>query len=296
VQKYDKPISLLHQVFRPLAPNLIHLHYANLNGKITEAENAMVSANNRAFRYGYGLFETMLVMDGKIALRQYHWERLIAGLKALRLDLPKLLTTTVLEEEVLKTVRKNKLEQLCRVRLQVYADSGGLFDGHSNHPQYIIECFPLEEHTTQLNETGLVMGIAKGLMKANDSIANHKTTNALVYALAAQQVKENKWNDALILNNTGNIIETTIANIFWIKDNIIYTPPLSEGCISGVMRRYIIEHASIIEQPLTHEDLKHADGVFISNAIRRIKWVAAIGDNIYSKNAVVAFLKSMKWQ
>jgi len=290
------PISLLQQVFRPLADNLKHLRYTNLNGKITEAATAMVSADNRAFRYGYGLFETMLVRDGKIALASYHWERLTAGLKAVHLELPKLLTIVALEEEVLKTVRKNKLEQLCRVRMQLYADDGGLFDGKSQKLQYVIECYPLEEHIYQLNEAGLIMGIAEGLAKANDSIANHKTTNALVYALAAQQAKENKWNDALILNNTGNIIETTIANIFWIKDNIIYTPPLSEGCISGAMRRYIMEHASIIEQPLTHKDLGYADGVFISNAIRRIKWVAAIGEHTYGKNAVVAFVNSITWQ
>lgn len=296
MQKYDKPISLLHQVFRPLVHNIRQLRYTNLNGKIIAAENTLVSVDNRAFRYGYGLFETMLIKDGKIALAQYHWVRLQAGLKALHLELPKLLTIAVLEEEVLKTVRKNKLEQLCRVRLQLYADDGGLFDGKSQKPQYIIECYPLEEHMYQLNEAGLVMGIAEGLVKANDSIANHKTTNALVYALAAQQAKENKWNDGLILNSAGNIIETTIANIFWIKDNLIYTPPLSEGCISGVMRRYIMEHTEVVEQLLTPDVLKHADGVFISNAIRRIKWVAAIGDNTYSKNAVVTFANRMKWQ
>lgn len=296
MQKYDKPILLLQQVFRPLAPNLIRLRYTNLNGKIIEAENATVSADNRAFRYGYGLFETMLIKDGKIALAQYHWERLQAGLKALRLELPKLLTIAILEEEVLKTVRKNKMEQLCRVRLQLYTDDGGLFDGKTQKPQYIVECYPLEEHISQLNETGLVMGIAEGLTKANDSIANYKTTNALVYALAAQQAKENKWNDALILNSAGNIIETTIANIFWIKDGKVYTPPLSEGCISGVMRRYISEHAAVQEQPLTPDVLIHADGVFLSNTIRRIKWVAAIEDHTYSKNAVVAFANSMKWQ
>ena len=296
MQKYDKPILLLQQVFRPLAPNIRQLRYTNLNGKIIAAENTLVSVDNRAFRYGYGLFETMLIKDGKIALAQYHWERLQAGVKALHFELPKLLTIAVLEEEVLKTVRKNKLEQLCRVRLQLYADDGGLFDGKTQKPQYIVECYPLEEHIYQLNEAGLVLGIAQGLVKANDSIANYKNTNALVYALAAQQAKENKWNDAVVLNAEGNIIETTIANLFWIKDGKLYTPPLSEGCISGVMRRYILEHAEVIEQPLTFEILKHADGVFISNAIRRIKWVATIEDYTYSKNAVVAFANSMKWQ
>lgn len=198
-----------------------------------------------------------------------------------------------LEEEVLKTVYKNNLEQLCRVRLQLYADEGGLFDGKTQKPQYIVECYALEEHIYQLNETGLVLGIAEGIEKANDSIANYKTTNALLYVLGAQYAKQQKWNDALLCNTAGNIIESTIANIFWIKDDIIHTPPLSEGCIAGVMRRYITTIVDVTEMPLTKEILANADSVFLTNVIRKIKWVASIGDNTYSKNAVIALVNKL---
>jgi branched-chain amino acid aminotransferase len=91
----------------------------NLNGKILNNEDAALPIDNGAFRYGYGLFETMLVADGVIRLKEYHWERLFAGLKQLHFDIPVLMTPHHLEEEVMCTVKKNKLEKLCRVRLQL---------------------------------------------------------------------------------------------------------------------------------------------------------------------------------
>ncbi|MGN6475995.1 MAG: aminotransferase class IV, partial [Flavipsychrobacter sp.] len=101
------------------------MSYINLNGKIIEAGAAGLPVDNRAFRYGHGLFETMLVQNGAIQLANYHWKRLMGSANALYFKLPKLLTQAVLEEEVLKTVRKNGLEPLCRVRLQLYAGTGG---------------------------------------------------------------------------------------------------------------------------------------------------------------------------
>lgn len=262
------------------------LKYINLNGKLTEAAVAVVPYDNRAFRYGYGLFETLLVKDSTIQLAAYHWERLLAGAAALYLGMPKLMTAEWLSSEVLRTVTKNGLNQLCRVRLELYAGRGGIMDEQGPKPGYVIECFPLEEHITKLNETGLELGIAEGITKTEDRLANYKTVNALVYAIAAQQAKANKWNDALVLNAKGNIIESTIANIFWIKDGEIYTTPLSDGCVAGVMRRYIMSKTAVTEQQLTIEVLKNADEVFLTNAIRGIKWVNSIGEKTYTNSHI----------
>ena len=256
--------------------------YINLNGNITGAEDAALPVDNGAFRYGYGLFETMLVQDGVIKLWQYHTERLFAGAALLCLELPKLMTAPYLEEQVLRTVKKNKLEKLCRVRLQVFAGGGGLYSAVSTQPGYLVECFSLEESTLWLNENGLVAGIATSLAKSADALSNLKTCNALIYAIAARQAKAHKWNDALVTNTAGNIIESTIANIFWIKDGIIYTPPLSEGCVAGVMRRYLMDKTTVIEKPLTTVGLATADEVLLTNAIKGIRWVSEIGATRYA--------------
>lgn len=240
----------------------------------------------------------MLVKDGAIQLESYHWERLFAGAAALHFDLPKLLTSQLLQAEVLRTVQRNKLEKLCRIRLQLYAGTGGLYDGKDQKPNYLIECFPLDEHITELNEIGLDLGIATGLQKSMDSLANLKSCNALIYALAARQAKENKWNDALILNTQGHIIETTITNIFWIKDQQVFTPPLSEGCVAGVMRRRLLELLpqigyTVTEQPLTKELLMQADELFLTNAIRRLKWVKQLENKSFTNVTIRSISKKL---
>jgi len=248
---------------------------------------ADVACDNRAFRYGYGLFETILFKEGIVELKNYHFERLFNGLKQLYFDVPHRMTAEWLEHEIINIVKKNNLEKICRVRLQMFAGAGGLYDGKNQTPQFIIECFPLEATTLQLNDNGLVTGIAKDINKNVDSLSNLKSCNALIYVIAAQQAKKEKWNDALICNASGRIIETTIANIFWVKKEIVYTTPLSEGCVAGVMRRFVIEkikEAGILfqEQSLSENDLWQAEEIFLTNAIKRIKWIKSIDKKVYN--------------
>ncbi len=249
--------------------------------------------DNGAFRYGYGLFETMLVQDGTIRLGQYHWERLFAGAEKMYFELPVLMTPAHLEKEVLQTVKKNKLEKFCRVRLQLFAGGGGLFGRESSKPGFVIECFPLEENTLQLNENGLTVGIATGLAKSMDSLSNLKSCNALVYAIAARQAKENKWNDVLICNTAGNIIESAITNVFWIKDKTVYTPPLADGCVAGVMRRHIMKQMPVMEKRLWQEELLNADEVFLTNAIKQIRWVKNIDSSQFSNAQTTMIYNSL---
>lgn len=273
-------------------------NFVNIDGKLVAAPEASIPVDNRAFRYGWGLFETLLVQDGSIQLATYHWLRLFDGLAQLYLDLPKRFTPQYLADEVLRTVQKNKLEALSRVRLQVYAGSGGILDEQTPKPQFLIECFPITDDIIRLNDNGLVLGIATGLQKRIDSLANLKTSSAIVYALAAQQAKLHKWNDALLCNTSDNVIESTIANIWWTKNDVIYTPSLSEGCIAGVMRKYLLEVLpqkgyTVKEQKLTVDALQQADSVFLTNAIRRIKWVASVGDTNYSSGQAAAIYNSV---
>jgi branched-chain amino acid aminotransferase len=257
------------------------LAYSNINGKIMPANEAAVPADNGAFRYGYGLFETMLVSGGVIQLGEHHWKRLFDSAQQMYFRLPTLMTPTWLEDQVLRTVARNGLSTQCRVRLQLYAGDGGLYGNGNEHPGFIIECYPLEEGALTLNENGLLTGIASGINKSPDTLANMKTCNALIYALAARQAKANKWNDALVLNTNSHIIESSIANIFWIKDNVVYTPPLSDGCVAGVMRQHVIRTIEVTVQHLTVHELLGADEVFLTNAIKKVRWIGRIADTTF---------------
>lgn len=257
----------------------------NIDGRLM-AEDGALPHDNRAFRYGYGLFETMLYRDGQIELAPYHWERLFAGMEQLHFEKPKHFTPQMMEHEVQRTVRRNGLEALCRVRLQVWPGNGGLYDAGTFAPHFLVECFPLQNEVTQLNENGLTVGIAQHLFKSMDSLANLKSCNSLIYAMAARQAKAHKWNDALVCNTEDGVIESTIANIFWIKNDVVHTPPLVEGCINGVMRRHLLdklrtENITVTEKKLPYGELILAEEVFLTNAIRKIKWVKQLGDISY---------------
>jgi branched-chain amino acid aminotransferase len=269
------------------------LSYVNLNGKISQAAEVGIPVDNGSFRYGYGLFETMLIYNGAISLKQYHWERLFDGIKKLHFAPPKLMTAGWLEQQVLRTVEKNGLEELCRVRLQLFAGGGGLYSSDSWQPGILIECFPLESDLLSLNENGLVVGIADGLSKSVDTLCNLKSCSALIYAVAARQASEQKWNDALIKNTKDNIIESTLANIFWIKQGAVYTPPLSDGCVAGVMRRHIMDKTTIAEKSLSLDELLNADEVFLTNAIKKMRWVSRVNDTHYTNAATISIFNKL---
>ena len=253
-----------------------------MNGKLVLRDAAQIPVDNGSFRYGYGLFETMLVRGGEIRLKEYHWERLIAGLAILHLDLQRHMDAMYFEKEVMRAVSKNKASALCRVRLQVFAGGGGLFGNDSEKAGYVVECFSLQEDDLKMNENGLVVGLATNLRKSIDGLSNLKSCNALHYAMAARQAKENKWNDTLLMNCDGNVIESAIANIFWIKESVVFTPPLTDGCVAGVMRRHIIENIKVEEESVTPENLRGADEVFLTNAIKGVRWVGSIGATNYT--------------
>ncbi len=268
------------------------MNFVNLDGKISAIADAALPVDNGSFRYGYGLFETILVQQGELFLDSYHWERLFAGMEQLYFRLPALFTPGMLREELLRTVRKNNAEALCRARVQVFAGGGGLY-GIDARPHYIIECFPVE-HEVALNENGLVIGIAEGLSKSIDSLSSLKSCNALIYAIAARQARSRKWNDILICNTHGNIIESSIANIFWIRDGSVFTPPLSEGCVAGVMRRYILERLpAVSERPLHINELLAADEVFLTNAVRKVSFVGSLNGVTYSNKTIQKLYTSL---
>lgn len=256
------------------------------NGKFTDADKAVLLASNRSYRYGDGLFETMKVKDGAIQLATFHMERLFDGLSLLKMDVPALVTKDKLKDVILELCKQNKCEALARVRLSVSRGNGGLYD-EDRKLQYLVECWPLPSTVNQLNENGLVIDIFPDVAKSTDIFSNLKSANFLPYSLAAVYTKEKKLNDCLVLNTHGSIADSTIANIFIMKDDVILTPALSEGCVSGVMRKYLLasltaSNYQVEETIVSAEDLLAADEVFLSNAINGIRWVQRFRDKIYS--------------
>lgn len=256
-----------------------NMNYIIINGKCIEREKAGIAPDDHSYRYGDGLFETMKFVDGKILYKEYHIERLFSGLKTLKFSIPQLFEQNI-EAEIKEVCAKNKCENLARVRLSTSRGNGGLYDC-DNKLSYLIECWPLEKKG--MNENGLIIDIYPDARKSIDVFSNLKSANYLPYVMAGVWAKENKLNDALILNSREKICDATIANVFWAKNDRVSTVSLSEGCVDGVMRKMIMEmDKTISQETLTNDVLLDADEVFLTNVITGIRWVGHFRNKKYT--------------
>jgi len=263
------------------------MEFIIVNGNVIEKNNAGLSPDDHSYRYGDGLFETMKIANGNILLEEYHFERLFSGLELLKFKIPLHFSKQKISEEVKKLCKKNNCQELARVRLSVSRGRGGLYDC-DNKVSYLIESGPLEQNNNVLNENGLVIDIFPDARKSLDKFSNLKSANYLPYIMAAIWTRENKLNDALILNQHNQVCDSTIANVFWVESGNIFTPPLSAGCVAGVMRKRILDLGqNIKEKNLTENDLLHADEVFLTNAINGIRPVKQFRDKTYENRIAV---------
>lgn len=259
------------------------------NGQLFREGKAVISPDNRSFRYGDGLFETMRVLNGNIALKNYHFERLLSGMKLLQFDIPDFFTASHLEEDILSLCKKNRMVDAV-IRLVVFRSDGGIYDLDDMRPNYIIQSIGLQK-IARLKEQpeGIEIDIYDEVTKACNAFSAVKSNNFLPYTMGALFAKQKKLGDCLILNQYGRIADATISNVFIVKEEKIYTPPLSEGCVAGVSRRFLLEHLplhgfNIQEKALTAEDLLQADEVFLTNAVRGIRFVKKFRSKSYSSN------------
>jgi branched-chain amino acid aminotransferase len=263
--------------------------WLNLNGTFIEEKTPVIRADNRAFRYGDGLFETMKVVVGAIRLRDLHFERLFKGMETLQIMLQGFINADMFEEQIMKTILKNRISGPARVRLTIYRGDGGLYDFNNTSAGYVIQVWSLSSSSMTMNESGLKLGLYEGGRKAMDGLANIKSNNYLLYAMAAIHARKYQHNDCIILNTSDRVCDSTIANVFYVKDGSIFTPPLSDGCIAGVMRHHLVsllpsEGYNVAEKQTSVDDLIAADEIFLTNAVSGLRWVGEFKGKTYGNS------------
>lgn len=246
-------------------------------GKIVQATTPLVSADHPGLKWGDGLFETMKIVQGQIALEQYHFERLKKGLEVLRIEHDDAFFNRA-RQNIYALCHQNNCLESGRARMAVYRNNEG-------GAETVIEAFRLDSSIHEWNETGWKAGIFDGVVKPLDALSNLKTASFLPYVLAARHAREKGWDESFILNSNGAICDGSRTNMFIIAGATLYTPALQEGCVAGVMRRHIINELRgsmpLVETILTINDLLKADEMFVTNAIIGLKWVQSFGEKLY---------------
>ncbi len=263
--------------------------YISYNGQIIAAKEFGITINNRSFQYGDGLFETMHAVGSQVQFFYEHLERLVESMKVLKMEVPVRFTidTLGLQKEISKLLTKNKIFKGGRVRLSVFRRAGGLYTPKTSEVSYIVQALPLEQTYYELNTKGYIIDIYDEIPKPVNILSGVKTTSSLLYVMAGIYKKEKKLDECLLINETGNIVEGMSSNIFLIKEENIYTPPLRSGCLNGIMRKKVIELAKIEgytvfdEVPIKLPDIMAADELFFTNAINGIRWVMGFKQRRY---------------
>jgi len=251
----------------------------NYNGSILKKEDFSVGSDNRAFRYGDGLFETMRYSNGMIYFYEDHYFRLMGSMCMMRVDIPSELNMEMLYEQILNTIVSNGLKQKsCRIRIHFFRKGTGLYTPTDLGVDYLIEAEPLDDNGYVLNESGVTSDIYFDHVKTKSVLSSIKSNNALVYVLASVFASENSIDQVFILNSDQEIVETQHSNIIVLKGRKAIIPTPEQGALDGIVRKQMIklleeDGYEISEDKLRPYEINIADQVFVTNSISGIQFV-----------------------
>ncbi len=261
-------------------------NFINHNGIFILSDAPIVSASNRSFRYGDALFETIRITNYNPQFLKEHLQRLYSGMEVLKMEMNPVFNEIFLEHAILELAQKNNVTSDGRVRLTVYRNEGGLYAPSDNKVSYVVEVYPVEEKGYVLNTKGYTVDLFTEFKKAQNSLSSIKSANSAIYVMAGIYKTQQQFDECLLLNDKHHIIEGISSNVFAVKNGVLYTPPVSDGCVNGVMRKKIIEIAqankiAVYEISVMQNVLLGADELFLTNTINGIRWVVAYKQKRY---------------
>ena len=261
----------------------------NFNGTII-SEDATILTKNRAFLYGDAVFETVKIINSKILFLEDHYFRLMSAMRVVRMEIPMNFTMEFLEEQILSIVENNQVIDSARARITVYRNDGGYYLPQNNTVSYLIHAVGLENKAYTIEKKRYEVDLYKDFYITKQLLSSVKTTNKIINITGSIYANENGLDNCLLLNDSKNVVEALQGNIFMLKGNKLITPPISEGCLNGVMRRQIlglakkIENIEVVEGVISPFDLQKADELFITNVIKGIQPITQYRKKQFSTN------------
>lgn len=267
----------------------------NINGTILEDSEAYLSVDNRGFDYGDAVFETIKV-NSKPLFWEAHYFRLMASMRILRMEIPMHFTPEFLESQIMDLVdTQSEKAKSYRVKLTVFRATGGYYTPTSNTVKFTIALAPLDSDIYNSHTDSCEIELFKDYFIAPNLLSTLKTNNKAINVVGSIFAKENNYDNCLLLNTNKNIIEALNGNVFLVKDNVIKTPPLADGCLKGIIRDQLIDMISksdnydLIETSISPFELQKADEIFITNVIQGIKPVTKFRKKTYTTEAAKKF-------
>ncbi|MEE8575744.1 MAG: aminotransferase class IV [candidate division Zixibacteria bacterium] len=244
-----------------------------INGKLTSRRQAKVSVFDNALLYADGLFETFLAVSDQVIFIDEHLDRLYRGAKVIGIEPP--VKREKLAEWMVTTVKSHPAK-VKKLRLTITSGESARWVGKPGKPQVILSASPHE-----LPKRPYKIAVSDLRVDQGSIFRRIKTLSYAIHAASLKRARAARCDDALLLNRRGRVAEITSANIFWVRKNIIYTPPLSSGCLEGVTRRITINEArglgfSLREKQETLKQLMTSDECFLTSSLKLVTPVTKI--------------------
>ena len=265
-----------------------------LNGEFVPEEEATVSVFDRGVLYGDGVFETLRIYNGKPFLLDRHIGRLGHSLGSLHI------AESLDFGEYLKATRglieRNQVaDGVLRIQVTRGVGKRGFSSTGNYNPTVIISLSsapPIEDH----NPAPLKLISATSVLSDHDPFSTLKTTNKLVNIIAMREAERVDADDALLLNQSGFVTESTGSNVFAVRKGALRTPPLNSGCMAGITRGFVLELAielgvTSTQDNLTSADLAEAEGVFLTNSVREVQPVGTIDSQPIASSKLIGQLR-----
>ena len=234
--------------------------FISFNRRILPAENAFLSAVSAAALYGRGVFTTVAIHDSTAFLWEKHWRRLSENAREIRINLAEY-SEDATKNSLLEIIEKNNVAH-GRARLTFYDESA------SAVWQINPECKTnLLIQTADFREikNNLSLTVSPFRVNTTSPLVGVKSCNYLENILALEDARAKNFDEAVRLNERGEIVSACLANIFWKKDNVIYTPSLATGCLRGTTREFVLENFPVEERAANLSELSEANEVFLTS-------------------------------
>ena len=257
----------------------------NVNGRISDEHEAVISVFDHGFLYGEGIYETLRTYNGRLFLFDRHLRRLRNSARLIQLAIP--FTDDELARNISDTIARTKLDgNEAYVRVLLTRGVGELTYalGATPNPSWVIIVKTLVALSAEIYERGCKVALV-------DVVRNHpgsvnpmiKSNNLMNQALAAQQAFERGAFDGVMRNYRGELTEFATSNLFIVRNGTVLTPPLESGLLPGITREFVFEIGrnvgiEVREQVLRDNDLFDADEAFLTSTTREVVPIVAVNE------------------
>lgn len=257
----------------------------NFNGNLLPDQEFSLGLQNRGFKYGDSVFDTLKYENGLLYFIEDHYFRLMSSMRMLRMKIPLNFTLEYYEGQIKKTLDRRFENKNARVRVSVFRADGGYYAPKTNESNFLIEVAPIGG----LKQENYEIELYKDFPVSSGLLSTIKTNNRIINVLASVYAKENDYQNCILINEKKEVVEAINSNIFLVRGNEVITPPLDSGCINGIVRKKLIEglnkkdDLNVLELSVSPFDLLKADEVFLTNSVSEIQSVDQYRKKRYSK-------------